>query len=60
MDSRKDNTAANQSWTVELDNELTVMYADGYSPADLSLHFGRSRTAISMRIKKLGLEDLYY
>lgn len=60
VDSRKDNTAANQSWTVELDNELTVMYADGYSPADLSLHFGRSRTAISMRIKKLGLEDLYY
>ncbi|MCX2429564.1 UvrD-helicase domain-containing protein [Pedobacter sp. GR22-10] len=60
VDSRKDNTAANQSWTVELDNELTVMYADGYSPADLSMHFGRSRTAISMRIKKLRLEDLYY
>lgn len=52
--------AANQSWTVELDNELTIMYADGYSPSDLSLHFGRSRTAISMRIKKLGLEDLYF
>ncbi|MGO4875006.1 UvrD-helicase domain-containing protein [Pedobacter psychrotolerans] len=60
VDSRKDKAAKNQYWTVELDNELTVMYADGYSPADLSLHFGRSRTAISMRIRKLGLEDLYY
>jgi len=45
---------------VELDNELTIMFADGYSPGDLSLHFGRSRSAISMRIKKLGLEDLFY
>lgn len=52
--------SANQSWTVELDNELTIMFADGYSPSDLSLHFGRSRSAISMRIKKLGLEDLYF
>ncbi|RZJ70802.1 MAG: ATP-dependent helicase [Flavobacterium sp.] len=53
-------SSANQSWTVELDNELTIMFADGYSPGDLSLHFGRSRSAISMRIKKLGLEDLFY
>lgn len=60
LSSRNDKDAANQSWSVELDNELTIMYADGYSPSDLSLHFGRSRTAISMRIKKLGLEDLYY
>jgi len=60
LSSRNDKNAANQSWSVELDNELTIMYADGYSPSDLSLHFGRSRTAISMRIKKLGLEDLYY
>lgn len=60
LSSRDDKDAANQSWSVELDNELTIMYADGYSPSDLSLHFGRSRTAISMRIKKLGLEDLYY
>ncbi|RBQ08918.1 UvrD-helicase domain-containing protein [Pedobacter miscanthi] len=51
---------ANQSWTVALDNELTIMFADGYSLSDLSQHFGRSKTAISMRIKKLGLEDLYY
>jgi F-box protein 18 (helicase) len=58
--SEKNTPAANQSWTVELDNELTIMYADGYGPSDLSLHFGRSRTAISMRIKKLGLEDLYF
>jgi len=57
--SEKNKSSANQSWTVELDNELTIMYADGYSPSDLSIHFGRSRTAISMRIKKLGLEDLY-
>lgn len=51
---------ANQSWTVALDNELTIMFADGYGLSDLSQHFGRSKTAISMRIKKLGLEDLYY
>jgi len=60
INSEQNKHAANQSWTVELDNELTIMYADGYSPSDLSLHFGRSRTAISMRIKKLGLEDLYF
>lgn len=58
--SKQKMPATHQSWTVELDNELTIMYADGYSPGDLSLHFGRSRTAISMRIKKLGLEDLYF
>ncbi len=59
VNTKKNTQAANQSWTVELDNELTIMYSDGYSPSDLSTHFGRSRTAISMRIKKLGLEDLY-
>jgi len=58
--SDKDLHAANQSWTVELDNELTIMFADGYNLSDLSLHFGRSKTAVSMRIKRLGLEDLYY
>ncbi|MET0571690.1 MAG: UvrD-helicase domain-containing protein [Pedobacter agri] len=57
---KKQALSANQSWTVELDNELTIMFADGYSPGDLALHFGRSRSAISMRIKKLGLEDLFY
>lgn len=60
ISSEKHLHAANQSWTVELDNELTIMFADGYGLSDLSLHFGRSKTAISMRIKRLGLEDLYY
>ncbi|SFA41189.1 UvrD/REP helicase N-terminal domain-containing protein [Pedobacter suwonensis] len=60
VSSEKHLHAANQSWTVELDNELTIMFADGYGLSDLSLHFGRSKTAISMRIKRLGLEDLYY
>ncbi|WP_443947046.1 hypothetical protein ACJVDH_08035 [Pedobacter sp. AW1-32] len=60
VSSEKHLNAENQSWTVELDNELTIMFADGYGLSDLALHFGRSKTAISMRIKRLGLEDLYY
>lgn len=46
-------------WTPELDNELTVMYCEGVNVKDMAKHFGRTRGAITSRIKKLELEELY-
>jgi len=46
-------------WTEELDDELTIMYCEGVNIKDLSKHFGRTKGAISSRIRKLELEELY-
>ncbi len=48
-----------QPWTPELDEELTHMFCNGINIKDMSKHFGRSKSAINSRIKKLELEDLY-
>ncbi len=46
---------AHQPWTDDLDTELTVMYNDDITLRDIANHFGRTKGAISSRIKKLGL-----
>ena len=50
---------AYKPWTPELDNELTVMFCEGVNAKDMAQHFGRTRGAITSRIKKLELEELY-
>lgn len=56
---RSKHKGAYRPWTQELDDELTVMYCQGKHVKDMALHFGRTRGAITSRIKKLELEDLY-
>ena len=46
-------------WTNELDDELTIMFCEGIHVKDMSKHFGRTRSAIRSRIKKLELEEKY-
>jgi hypothetical protein len=48
-----------QRWTVEMDDELTVMYCEGVNIKDMAKHFGRSRGEINARIRKLELVELY-
>jgi len=50
---------AYKPWTPELDTELTTMFCEGVNPKDMAKHFGRTRGAITSRIKKLELEELY-
>jgi superfamily I DNA/RNA helicase len=57
--NRSKFTGAYKRWTDELDDELTVMYCEGYDIRDLAVRFGRSKGAIWSRIKKLDLERLY-
>jgi len=56
---REKYPGAYKPWTVELDDELTVMYCEGVTVRDMAKHFGRSKGAIRSRIKKLELEELY-
>lgn len=58
-EAREKNQGAYKPWTTELDEELTQMFCNGINIKDMSKHFGRSRSAINSRIKKLELEDLY-
>jgi len=58
-ESREKNRDAYKPWTTELDEELTHMFCSGINIKDMSKHFGRSKSAINSRIKKLELEDLY-
>lgn len=51
--------AAYKPWTQELDDELTVMYWEGWNVMDVAKHFGRTEGAIRSRIEKLELEELY-
>ncbi|MBW6537391.1 MAG: AAA family ATPase [Mariniphaga sp.] len=59
FDKVRENPGAYKRWTVELDDELTVMYCEGVTVRDMAKHFGRSKSAIRSRIKKLELEELY-
>jgi hypothetical protein len=58
-DVRTKHKDAYKPWIPELDNELTVMYCEGVNVKDMAKHFGRTRGAITSRIKKLELEELY-
>ncbi len=53
------NKSAYQPWTPELDDELTRMYCEGIKLKELAEHFGRKQSAISSRVRKLELDDLY-
>jgi hypothetical protein len=53
------DTNAYRKWTKEDDDELEVMYCDGKSINELSVHFGRNGGGIRSRIKKLELEQKY-
>ncbi|MDF2191412.1 UvrD-helicase domain-containing protein [Paraflavitalea sp. CAU 1676] len=52
----REHAAANKAWTNTMDDELTIMYGDGVGLAELSEHFGRTKGAVQMRIRKLGLD----
>lgn len=56
---RTKHREAYKPWTPELDNELTVMFCEGVNIKDMAKHFGRARGAITSRIKKLELTELY-
>jgi len=58
-EKRLANKDAYRPWTNELDSALTRMFQEGVSLKDMEKHFGRSRSAIGSRIKKLQLEELY-
>ena len=56
---RTKHKGAYKPWTPELDIELTTMFCEGVNAKDMAKHFGRTRGAITSRIKKLELEELY-
>lgn len=58
-DVRATHKEAYSPWTKELDEELMVMYCEGVNIRDMAKHFGRTKGAIRLRIKKLELEELY-
>lgn len=54
---RQTHKQAYAKWTSELDNELIQLQESGMHVKDLAKHFGRTRGAISSRLKKLS-EDI--
>jgi len=50
---------AYRPWTIGMDDELTVMYCEGITTKDMAKHFGRTKSAIKSRIKKLELAEIY-
>jgi F-box protein, helicase, 18 len=58
-DIRTKHQYAYGPWTTELDDELTVMFCEGIHVKDMAKHFGRTKGAITSRIKKLELKELY-
>lgn len=54
---RREFPNAFTQWNEEDDLELTQLWGQGYSIADLSTHFRRKPGAIKSRIKKLKLEE---
>ena len=53
--AKQENPNAYEPWTEEADAELTRLWSEGKSVADIADHFGRKNTAIITRLKKLGL-----
>lgn len=56
---KKKHKSAYQSWSAELDQELTQLFCDGTSISELAKHFSRTKGAIWSRIKKLELQEKY-
>ena len=56
---REQFKGAYKRWTIELDDDLTIMYCEGVSVHDISTHLGRTKGSVRSRIKKLELEALY-
>lgn len=56
---KETHSGAYSPWTQALDDELTEMFCNGMKVKDMALHFGRTRGAISSRIKKLELREAY-
>jgi len=57
--AREKDKSAYQSWSEEMDIELTMLYCEKKTLKELSAHFRRSQGAIKSRIKKLELPELY-
>ena len=53
--ARQEHPNAYDPWTEEMDAELTRLWAEGTSVADIADHFGRKNSAIITRMKKLGI-----
>lgn len=53
--AKQENPNAYEAWTMEADEQLRQMWANGTSVPDIAAHFGRKQSAIIVRIKKLGL-----
>ncbi len=56
---REKHKDAYRPWTVQLDEELTACYCEGWDLKLMAEHFGRTKGSILSRISKLGLEELY-
>lgn len=56
---REKHKDAYRPWTVELDEELTACFCEGWELKRMAEHFGRTKGSILSRITKLGLDDLY-
>ncbi len=54
---REKHKGAYQPWTPDLDQELSEMFSEGISGSDLARHFGRTKSAISSRLKKLDMDN---
>ncbi len=55
--ARLKSKAAYKPWTPELDKELINLYTDGLSGPEIALKMGRSKSAISSRLKKVAIEE---
>ena len=53
--AKQENPNAYEAWTMEADEQLRQMWANGISVPDIAAHFGRKQSAIIVRMKKLGL-----
>ena len=53
--AKQENPNAYEPWTEVADSELTELWANGMSVAEIADYFGRKNTAIITRLKRLGL-----
>ena len=54
-EKRREHPRAYEKWSLEEDDRLKKMYAQGHSVAELAKHFERNDGAIRSRLKKMGL-----
>ena len=53
--AKQENPNAYEPWTEVADSELTELWSNGMSVAEIADYFGRKNTAIITRLKRLGL-----